>query len=118
MSSASDDGIDRDAHLLAALRHAPDASLEPPSSVSTRILAQAYASTQGRGGAAARPGGPWRERLQRLFAPRAPWAAAFGTLAVATLVGVLWSGANRRCSRSRHGPPGRAAAPPRPCVDA
>jgi hypothetical protein len=77
---------ERDARLLAALRHAPDAGVEPPPSLSTRILAQAQAATRTR---AARP---WRERWGQVFAPRAPWAAAFGTLAVATLVGVLWSG--------------------------
>jgi hypothetical protein len=80
---------ERDARLLAALRHAPDAALEPPLSVSERILAQAHAATQ-RGATAAMP--PWREWLSRTFAPRAPWAAAFGTIAVATLVGLLWSG--------------------------
>jgi hypothetical protein len=84
----TDDGDDaeRDERLLAALRHAPDAGVEPPPSLSTRILAQAQAATQMRGSR------PWRERWGQAFGPRAPWAAAFGTIAVATLVGVLWSG--------------------------
>jgi outer membrane biosynthesis protein TonB len=84
---------ERDAHLLAALRHAPDAALEPPTSLSTRILAHASAATRGGASSASRP---WRttlaSRLAQWLAPRAPWAAAFGTIAAATLVGVLWSG--------------------------
>jgi hypothetical protein len=105
MTSARPDTDDagdaeRDARLLAALRHAPDAGVEPPPSLSTRILAQAQAATRTR---AARP---WRERWGQVFAPRAPWAAAFGTIAVATLVGVLWSG--------REPPPLEDTAPPVP----
>jgi hypothetical protein len=79
---------ERDTHLLAALRHAPDAALEPPTSLSTRILAHASAAT--RGGADGTPRS-WRHTLADWLAPRAPWAAAFGTIAAATLVGVLWS---------------------------
>jgi hypothetical protein len=88
MQSSDGQDAERDAVLLVALRHAPDAEMEPPTSVSTRILAQASAATRGSANAASRS---WRETLAGWFAPRAPWAAAFGTVAAATLAGVLWS---------------------------
>jgi hypothetical protein len=90
----------RDAHLLAALRHAPDRDALPPHEVSERILAAARAAAQSTRAAAqsqpaaARPvlGGPapWWQRLSAwLMRPQV--AASFGTLVVASLVGVMWS---------------------------
>jgi hypothetical protein len=77
----NNDDDPRDAHLLAALRHAPDRDARPPREVSERILAAARA--------AVRPA-PWWTRLGAwLTQPQV--AASFGTLAVATLVGVMWS---------------------------
>ncbi len=77
----------RDAHLLAALRHAPDRDVVPPAQLTAAILGQARQ-------AARRPNArAWREgvraALEWLWQP-APMAA-FGTLAMATLIGVMWS---------------------------
>lgn len=81
MSAPRDDEDPRDAHLLAALRHAPDRDALPPREVSVRILAAARA--------AVRPA-PWWTRVGAwLMQPQV--AGAFGTLAVASLVGILWS---------------------------
>jgi hypothetical protein len=110
------DGTDaeRDAVLLAALRHAPDAALEPPTAVSTRILAQASAAARGSASGTSRP---WRRTsatgLAGWLAPRAPWAAAFGTIAAATLVGVLWSSRQPEVEDSG-APPAPSAAPTAP----
>jgi hypothetical protein len=83
----SDDVDDlRDAHLLAALRHAPDRDALPPREVSERILAAARAAVR----PARRTRAPWWQRLGAWLA-RPQVAAAFGTLAVASLVGVMWS---------------------------
>jgi hypothetical protein len=79
MNEPNDDP--RDAHLLAALRHAPDRDAEPPREVTRRILEAARA--------AVRPA-PWWQRLPAwLMQPQV--AASFGTLVVASLVGVMWS---------------------------
>ena len=80
----------RDAHLLAALRHAPDRDVRPPAQITAAILGQARESLRPR------PAGwpAWRESLRSAFArlwQPAPMAA-FGTLALATLIGVMWGG--------------------------
>jgi hypothetical protein len=75
---------ERDPHLLAALRHAPDDDVLPPQEVSERILAAARAAVR-----PARAAPLWRRWLESLAQPRV--AAAFGTLAVATIVGVMWA---------------------------
>lgn len=79
----------RDAHLLAALRHAPDRDLVPPAELSATILSAAHAAVR----AAARTPPPrpsaWRRWAAWIAQPQA--SAAFGTLAVAVLVGLLWS---------------------------
>jgi hypothetical protein len=81
MSETRNGDDSRDAHLLAALRHAPDRDALPPHEVSARILAAARA--------AVRPA-PWWTRVGAwLTQPQV--AAAFGTLAVASLVGIMWS---------------------------
>ena len=77
----------RDAHLMAALRHAPDHNVVPPAQLTAAILGHARR-------AARRPGArAWQEGVravfERLWQP-APMAA-FGTLAMATLIGVMWS---------------------------
>lgn len=74
----------RDAHLLAALRHAPDHDVAPPAQLTAAILDQAQHALRPR----------WRERWRAAFARLAQPVpmAAFGTLAMATLIGVLWSG--------------------------
>lgn len=87
MTRLNDDNDDpRDAHLLAALRHAPDRDALPPRQVSERILAAARAAVR----PPRQTHAPWWQRLGAwLVQPRV--AAAFGTLAVASLVGVMWS---------------------------
>ncbi len=76
----------RDAHLLAALRHAPDHDLSPSPALSAAILERARAAARGRSRQAA---SSWRTWLDPLVRP--PWAAAFGTLAVAGVLGLMWS---------------------------
>ena len=77
----------RDAHLLAALRHAPDRDATVPREVSERILAAARAAAQSSRMAVRTP---WWQRLSAwLTQPQV--AASFGTLVVASLVGVMWS---------------------------
>lgn len=119
---------ERDEHLLAALRHAPDRDVAPPAALSEAILRQARGAVdgapapnpvhpepvlrqardernrtvrpepvEGQGGArastsSARTGGWWmglKDGFNSLLRP-AP-AAAFGTLAVAGIVGLMWA---------------------------
>jgi hypothetical protein len=81
----------RDAHLLAALRHAPDRQAAPPAELSTAILAAARAAVR-RDAHVTRGRGTWRERMTSwLGRPRAPWAAAFGTLALGAILGLMWT---------------------------
>ncbi len=91
MNESKDDP--RDAHLLAALRHAPDRDATPPREVSERILAAARAaaaSTRVAVPPAREARAPWWQRLSAwLTQPQV--AASFGTLIVASLVGVMWS---------------------------
>jgi len=100
-----DDDI-RDAHLRAALHHAPDAQLAPPAAVSAAILreARAAAPPQRTGAAGAGAGasasaadgkGPW-QALQR-GAARAwaalshpPLAAGLASVMLASVVGLMW----------------------------
>lgn len=78
----------RDAHLLAALRHAPDRDVVPPAALTAAILDRAQQALQPP--RAAWP--QWRDALRgfidKLLQP-APMAA-FATLAMATLIGVMW----------------------------
>ncbi len=98
MSEHQDNDDPRDAHLLAALRHAPDRDAVPPREVSERILAAAHAAVRPTRAATA----PWGQRLSAwLMRPQV--AASFGTLAVASLVGVMWS--------TREPPIGEPASP-------
>lgn len=82
----------RDAHLLAALRHAPDRDVRPPAQVTAAILGQANQAV----GSSPMGRPTWhdglRAALHRLWQP-APMAA-FGTLAMATLIGVMWGAQN------------------------
>lgn len=70
----------RDARLHQALEHAPDAALRPHARTSEAIRTAAHAAVQ-----------PWWRRWwTRAGAHPTPWAAAFATVAVATLVTVTW----------------------------
>ncbi len=77
----------RDEHLLAALRHAPDRDVAPPAQLSAAILGRARQAVR-----AQRSGQPsrWRTLWAGLWQP-APMAA-FATIAMATLIGVMWQG--------------------------
>lgn len=79
-----------DAHLLAALRHAPDRGVAPPPGLSARILAQAQQAV------APAPAAPWLQRLRqglralsRLLSQPA-LTGALATVALATVIGVMW----------------------------
>lgn len=74
---------ERDPHLLAALRHAPDRDVAPPPEVSARILAAAREVVRPVPAAPA-----WRRLGAWLVQPQV--GAAFATVAVATLLGVMW----------------------------
>jgi hypothetical protein len=75
----------RDARLRKALDSAPDADLRPDPRVRRDILAKAHEAV------APAPAAPWWQRLwQGSGSPGAPWNAAFATIALATLVTVLW----------------------------
>ena len=107
MSHTPDD--DRDAHLLAALRHAPDRDVKPPADVSAAILGRAQEAVQPpRARGANWPAG-WRTAIDRLLRP-APMAT-FGTVATATLIGVMWSGQSPPDATPSLRPETMAAAP-------
>ena len=84
MTPGHDD--ERDAWLREALRHAPDAQLGAPPSLSERILREAQAKAR-TGGAA-----PPRGAIARGWAwlARPPVSAGFAGVMVATMVGLLW----------------------------
>ena len=74
----------RDARLKRALDSAPDAQLQPDARTRQAIHARAHAAiapVTGRG---------WWRRLLGPDHHRMPWAAAFATVVMATLVTVLW----------------------------
>lgn len=92
MKHSPDDPHDepaRDAWLSEALRHAPDADAAPPAAVRETILRQARAAA-----ASATPrqsAGPWQRfdaAWSWLSGPRA--AAAFASVMVATVIGLMW----------------------------
>lgn len=86
---------ERDPHLLAALRHAPDRDALPPPELSARILAAARDAVRPLPAAS-----PWSRFANWLTQPQV--GAAFATLALATLLGVMWG---------THEPPEPASAP-------
>lgn len=76
----------RDAHLQAALRHAPDRDAGPSAALSARILQQARQAT-----AAAPAGAGWFDRwFGWMSQPVA--AGALGTVLIAGFVGLMWRG--------------------------
>jgi len=68
---------ERDAHLRAALRHAPDADLAPPPALSDAILRAARAAVK-----PALPARGWWSTL--------PWSGSLAGLTAATLFGLIW----------------------------
>ncbi len=106
----ADDDL-RDAHLLAALRHAPDRDVTPPAHVSAAILGHARQAVRAPKAHAPAWPGSLRAVFDRLWQP-APMAA-FGTLAMATLIGVLWGGQDAPdATPSLRSVPAAAAPPP------
>jgi hypothetical protein len=79
---------ERDAHLRAALRHAPDADLQPPPALSALILKEAQAKARN----ASAPSRAPRQTLLRVWdwLARPSVATGFAGVMVATLVGLMW----------------------------
>ncbi|MBC7956920.1 MAG: hypothetical protein H7Y33_13755, partial [Cytophagales bacterium] len=78
----------RDAHLREALRHAPDAQLEPPAALSALILNEARAEARDAAAPARAPHHPLLALWDWLARPSV--ATGFAGLMVATLVGLMW----------------------------
>jgi hypothetical protein len=79
---------ERDTHLRAALRHAPDADLQAPPSLSALILKEARAKARD----ASAPSRAPRHPLLRVgdWFTRPSVATGFAGVMVATLVGLMW----------------------------
>ncbi len=115
---SSDEPVD--AHLRAALRHAPDANATPPAALSAAILSQARAaatpSALTRTAPAATAWPPLRWLLQTWWALSHPaLATGLASVMVATVVGLMWwdrvpdeAGAPRELSKTKSAP----SAPP------
>ena len=99
----------RDAQLLAALRHAPDRDVQPPAELSAAILGRAQAAVHPARARSPNWRAGWRTAIDRALRP-APMAA-FGTVAMATLIGVMWSGQNPPDATPSLRPQVGAAAP-------
>jgi hypothetical protein len=97
----------RDARLRKALHEAPDAQVRPPQRTREAILQAAHSAVQ--------PG--WRSWWRRTGDRRLPWGAALATVALATLITVMWEGREIPDSRREAAPDlpasSRAAAPAR-----
>lgn len=88
MSDLRPDEPSRDERLRAALRHAPDRDARPPEALSAQILRSAQRATRTAGSPTARLWRAIRSGWAALTRP-AP-AAAFATLALATVIGAMW----------------------------
>jgi len=78
----------RDAHLREALRHAPDAQVQPPAALSALILNEARAKARDAATPARAPRHPLFAVWDWLARP--PVATGFAGVMVATLVGLMW----------------------------
>jgi hypothetical protein len=114
MRGGDDDLHLRDARLLRALQEAPDAQPLPDATTRSAILAAAAR-------AVAQPAAaPWWRRLWSSGGQRSlPWSAAFATVALATLVTVLWReqeipGATPEGARDLQAPAAVAPVPAKP----
>lgn len=83
-----DEAIKPDAHLRAALRHAPDADAAAPADISAQIIAAAHRS------AAERAAPPTRAPTTRGRWWLQPWGAsgALATVLMAGVIGLMWRG--------------------------
>jgi hypothetical protein len=97
----------RDARLRKALHEAPDAQLQPPQRTRDAIRQAAHAAVQPS----------WRSLWRAAGDRRLPWGAALATVALATLITVMWEGREIPSARRDALPPsaasGTTAAPPR-----
>lgn len=83
----------RDARLRRAMDAAPDAQLQPHARTREAIHAAAHGAVQS----------PWKRWWQRVRGGGSmPWAGAFATVAVATLVVALWEGQEVPGARPDH----------------
>lgn len=97
----------RDAHLRAALRHAPDAQLQPPPALSALILKEARAKARDASVPVRAPRHPLLGMWDWLARPSV--AAGFAGVMVATLVGLMWW--DQPMDEAMPRPPAPAAAP-------
>ncbi|MBT9527489.1 MAG: hypothetical protein IV105_19720 [Rhizobacter sp.] len=98
---------ERDAHLRAALRHAPDAQLQPPPALSDLILKEARAKARDALPPAPAPRHPLWRAWDWLARPSV--ATAFAGVMVATLIGLMWW--DQPMDEAMPRPPIPAAAP-------
>ena len=98
---------ERDAHLRAALRHAPDAQLQPPHALSELILKEARAKARDAASPARLPPHPLLGIWDWLARPSV--ATGFAGVMVATLIGLMWW--DQPMDEAMPRPPAPAAAP-------
>lgn len=98
---------ERDAHLRAALRHAPDAQLQPPPALSELILKEARAKARDAAAPTRAPRHPLLGIWDWLARPSV--ATGFAGVMVATLIGLMWW--DQPMDEAMPRPPAPAAAP-------
>ena len=81
-----------DERLRAALRHAPDAAVGPPSAVSAAIRRVAHAAIEPRPTAVQRGLVALQQFWQALAAPRPVWAGGFAAVLISVVTVNLWIG--------------------------
>lgn len=114
----SPEDTERDAWLAQALRHAPDADMAPPPSLSEMILREAQAKAKPAATPPARPPQPlWMRAWVWMAKPSV--GAGLASVMVATLVGVmLWDRPlEERSPRSTMNLPTAPAAAPAPAAE-
>ena len=109
-------GLEHDAWLREALRHAPDASAAPPLSLRDAILAEARAAA--KTGSRTAPPPSFADRFAELWSwlARPPVAAGFASVMAATLVGLMWW--DRPLDEMAPPPPAPVAASRAPATEA
>ena len=98
--TASGEPLPPDAHLRAALRHAPDAQAQPDPALRAAIVRAAHEAVQAGAqpvpraapGASSTLGALWRRFWQAPTPARPVWAAGLAAAVVASLTLTLWWG--------------------------
>jgi hypothetical protein len=93
MSRPDERLAEHDSHLLAALRHAPDADIGAPAALSDAILRAARVATRAPAAVAPGPRSRWRDGLAQAWAAfsRPPVIAGVASVVLATAVGLsVW----------------------------